>query len=172
MPIRKASFVQNEWQRRSAGSFLTGINLHYVRVNADSSVVPAEANGVFLDAPAMAFSQSRVFSFGADGGYAHTFVLNEYWFATLALMLGIGGNNTRLVNDDIQLSTSSFGLHLNSTIRLAAGYNSEKWFAGIYYVNFLNRNFAPQDQGNTIWQQTSHGLYRLVVARRLALSRN
>jgi len=84
-------------------------------------------------------------------------------------MAGIGGNNMSLSSKQTQVSESSFGLNLNTTIRIASGYNSEKWFAGVYYVNFISRNFGAF--GNTnIWQQTENGLYRLVVARRININ--
>jgi len=160
----RASFLQNEWQRRSAGSLLAGLNMHYVRVKADSSIVPPEFNNGKSELP-LHFTKTGIFSLGVDAGYAHTFVFREHWFATLALMAGAGGNNTSFTNDSNSVS-SDFQLHLNGTIRLATGYNSEKWFAGLYYVNFLNRNYATPD-GAHLWQQTQNGLYRLVVARRV-----
>jgi hypothetical protein len=165
----RAAFLQNEWQRRSAGSFLAGVNLHHTRVKADSAILPPEffSNA---DNPTANFNKSGVFSIGVDGGYAHTFVWAEHWFATLALMAGAGANNTNFSSEDDDRNHSDFGLHLNGTLRVAAGYNSEKWFAGVHYVNFLNRNYAGLE-GADLWQQTANGLYRLVIARRLNIAR-
>jgi len=167
----RASFLQNEWQRKSAGSLLAGINIHYVRVNADSSIVPDEQQGSGMEKATVIFDRSKMASIGVDGGYAHTFVFgNEHWFTTVAFMGGIGVNNTSISSESTQHSESSFGLNLNTTIRIATGYNSERWFAGVYYVNFINRNFGSI--GSTrIWQQTENGLYRLVVARRIDVKR-
>ncbi len=164
----RSFFLQNEWQRRSAGSFLAGINLHYIYVGGDSAIIP-EALKVQGNA-LLQYDETGMFSVAVDGGYAHTFVVNEHWFATIALMAGAGGVNTYFTNETPAYRGSSFGLNLNGTVRLAAGYNSENWFAGIYYVNFLNRNYGNRN-GTLIWQQTENGLYRLVLARRLSLNR-
>jgi len=161
----RASFLQNEWQRQSAGSFLAGLNIHHIRVKGDSTIIPSE-----LTSGEPSFDKTSVSSVGLDGGYAHTFVWNEHWFATLALMAGIGGHNTQFSMDGTDAIQSTFGLHLNSTIRLAVGYNSEKWFAGLLYVNFLSRNYAEWN-GMDLWQQTANGIYRFVLARRLVVSR-
>ncbi|RYZ51204.1 MAG: DUF4421 domain-containing protein [Sphingobacteriales bacterium] len=163
----RAAFLQNEWQRKSAGSFLAGINLHHIRVKADSFIIPDQVYDPTFGKQPELFRQTAMYSVGVDGGYAHTFVLKEHFFTTIALMAGVGGNRTNLSNPDIGLDMSGFGLHLNGTLRLAAGYNSEKWFLGAYYVNFLNRNYAPIDD-DAIWQQAANGLYRLVFAHRFA----
>ncbi|HRO41788.1 MAG TPA: DUF4421 domain-containing protein [Flavipsychrobacter sp.] len=162
----RASFVQNEWQRKSAGSFLVGINLNHTRVKGDSAILPPEFTAP--GASPILFDKTSISSVGVNGGYAHTFVYREHWFATLALTLGIGGNNTSFSENTTGTSESSFGLHLNGTARAAAGYNSEKWYAGVYYVNFANRNFARLNNAD-LWQQTENGIYRIVVARRITL---
>jgi len=164
----RASFVQNEWQRKSAGSFLMGVILHHVRVKADSAIVPPE----FSD-PGEAilnFDKTSISSLGVNGGYAHTFVIQKHWFATAALMAGVGANYTEFKDQISKTEENSFGLHLNGSARVAAGYNSEKWYVGIYYVTFLNRNYA-RASATDIWQQTENGLYRLVVARRITVKR-
>lgn len=161
----RASFLQNEWQRRSAGSFLAGINIHHVRVKADSAIMPS----FLLESPETEtherFSETQMSSIGVNGGYAHTFVFREHWFATISGTVGVGGNRTTLANDAIGLDESGLGLHMNATIRGAIGYNSLKWFVGAFYVNFLNRNYMPVND-DAMWQQTANGLYRFVVARR------
>ncbi len=162
----RSSFLQSEWQHKSAGSFLAGVNMHYVHIRADSSVVPA-ATALGKD---LTFDHSSIYSVGFDGGYAYTFVYNTHWFTTLALMVGGGFNNTRFEDRSLDRQSSAFGPHFNSTVRFAVGYNSRDWFAGFFYVNFLSRNYADYS-GHLLWQQTENGLYRLVVAKRISLRR-
>jgi len=163
----RAPFLQNEWQRQSAGSFLAGVNLHYTGASADSTIIPGITNPLAPEVTPESFSGTKTFSIGIDGGYAHTFVLKEHWFLTLAVMAGVGGNRTTLEYDYAGRDMSTFGLHLNGTGRAAVGYNSENWFFGAYYVNFLNRNFVPISS-EALWLQSANGLYRIVIAKRFA----
>lgn len=169
----RAAYLQNEYQRRSAGTFLIGGGAHYLHVTADSSVVPATlGSDVFAaDAPpfAQGFRKSRVASLAVNGGYAHTLVISEHLFLMGQLMLGVGGNYTWLTNDapspDEEASGAS--LHLNGIVRAGVGYQGSEWFAGLYFVSNLGHNAMPIADS---WQRYETGLVRLAIARHFELS--
>jgi hypothetical protein len=169
----RAAYLQNEYQQRSAGTFLVGGGAHYLHVTADSAIVPrALAREVYTsDARpvALGFKKSRVASASVSTGYAHTFVLSEHIFVMGQLMAGIGANHTRLTDDepspDEKLSGTS--VHLNAIARAGIGYQGSEWFAGVYFVTNWQHYPAPIEDA---WQQYETGVVRIAIARHFELS--
>lgn len=163
----RAAFLQNEYQKKSAGSVIAGAALNYIKVKADSAIVPTNIgyDGYFGN---NTFTGSNVLSLGLNAGYAHTFVIKKNFFITASLMGGAGVNYTKLSDKVKNLDYNSLGLQLNSIARLAAGYNTTDYFAGIQYINFTNRCNAPVPG---TWQEFQTDNIRLTVAKRFKLKR-
>ena len=70
----RAAIVQNEWQKKSAGSFLYGGEAYYGSIQGDSSLVPAKIQAGF---PQAGMTKMRYFSFGPGAGYAYTFEIGR-----------------------------------------------------------------------------------------------
>jgi len=81
----RASFLQNEWQKRSAGSPLVGIEAYGGNFKADSTITPR-----VIDNSSQTVSQNHTnfFQFGPTAGYAYTYVLNEFLFVTAVASAG------------------------------------------------------------------------------------
>src|SRR5690606_10684835 len=75
----RAGLIQNEWQTKSAGTFLLGGDIFYGTVNSDSLLVPQEIANQF---PQGSVSRMRFINIGPGAGYAYTFVYKRNWFAT------------------------------------------------------------------------------------------
>jgi hypothetical protein len=123
----KASFIQNEIQKKSAGSVLFGTHFNLYTMDADSSVVPVSANAYFDDK----LHLTSVFSssIGLNMGYMYTFVWKRNFYATLGLIPGLaitlGDYKTDFktpLNTQISVGTATMN---------AIGYNSRKFFCGI-----------------------------------------
>jgi hypothetical protein len=137
----RAAYLQNEWQKKSAGTFLAGSEFYRVHMQADSSVT-APARGLAPFFGGVQFSQSVVYSFGANAGYAYTFVYKSNFFLSLALVGGVGLGSSRLMEpgaEDLVKTT----LHFNTTARAAIGYNSPRYYAGFSVVNLALRSQTP-----------------------------
>ncbi len=166
----RAAFIQGEWQRKSSGSFILGAGLNYYGVNGDSSIIDRRYTTV-TKSP-LSFDQSTNVSLGVNIGYAYTLVLGEHWFVTAAVSAGPGIGYTALDNqEDLTRNISKaeyqgVAFQLNGTVRVALGYNSERWFTGVYFTDFANRQYAVFDQ-QTLRQQATSGLGRLVFAYRI-----
>jgi hypothetical protein len=161
----RAAYLQNEYQKKSAGSLMVGGDLHTVAVRADSSVIPANiVHFNFFDNNH--FNRSNIYCGTVNAGYAHTFVVKKHFFLMLSAHGGIGLNYTVLEN--LALSEREQGLHgqLNTTWRIAAGYNSETYFAGVHYVTLLMSSTAPIT-GTA--QEFAAGNLRVSLARRFKL---
>ncbi len=163
----RAAFLQNEYQKKSAGSLMAGAGLHYINIRADSAIIPGDIrySGYF---GASTFSHSRIVSLAANFGYAHTFVIRRNYFITAALLGGIGINHSTIRADAADKADNRLSMQLNAITRLAAGYNSENYFIGAQYINFLNRNNSPV-KGS--WQEFQTGNLRLTFATRFRLNK-
>ncbi|RPE12230.1 DUF4421 domain-containing protein [Chitinophaga lutea] len=163
----RAAFMQNEYQKKSAGSFLLGGEVFTWQLRGDSALVPHDLNvpGFFGDLP---FRGTHTVSFAVNGGYAYTLVLARYFFVTASVSAGAGLNHTKLRYSDGRPSTAGWGWAFNNTIRLAAGYNSSYYYFGLHYTDMLTRSDAPVPRAHQIF---GTGNLRISIARRLALKK-
>ncbi|MFZ9003208.1 MAG: DUF4421 family protein [Robiginitalea sp.] len=106
----RALVSQNEWQRRSAGSFVPRFVAYYTRYKlvADGNV-----------------SRSHSYDFGLGPGYHYNWVLHPNIMASVGNTTGIGIN---FLNDDGDHSTS---LLWETIFRGGLSYNSERFFGGV-----------------------------------------
>ncbi len=169
----RAAYLQNEYQQRSAGTFLAGGGLYYLHVTADSAIIPGRLNdgplGETGTADAGAFNQSQVASAAVNGGYAHTLVISKHLFLMGQVMVGAGANYTRLSDPTPSPDEEASGvnIHLNGIARAGIGYQGSEWFAGLYFVTNVGHSPSPIDG---LWQRYETGLVRLAIARHFELS--
>jgi hypothetical protein len=154
----RAAFLQSEWQRKSAGSFLLGGGIVYGNVKADSAFVPSreQANYEQKDIKAL-----RYLELGPGLGYAYTFVWKENWFVTASANLNF---DLGFVEETTNTETvSSRHISPNFLFRTGFGYNSADW----------NINFSWVTNRTSVSGQFPKGSYnintgniRLTVAKR------
>ncbi|NIG53633.1 DUF4421 domain-containing protein [Chitinophaga sp. Cy-1792] len=160
----RAPNLQNEYQKKSAGSLIVGGDFFYVKVKGDSSLIPSNiADTGFLHD--IHYYRTDIFSSTANVGYAYTLVIERHWFVSLSVTGGIGVNRTNLYLENGKV-TRDFGWQINNTVRASIGYNSVKYFAGIHYVGNTNR--SEMALPNT-YQTFGAGNFRVSVVRRFVL---
>lgn len=160
----RAAYLQNEYQKKSAGSFILGGEIFGVKIKADSSLVPTNiADASFLRD--QHYYRTAIISAAVNAGYAYTFVYKQHFFLTLSLTGGLGVNHTKLYMVDGYISRDG-GWQLNNTVRASIGYNSSLYFAGIHYVSMTTRSEMPIP--NT-FQTFGTGNFRVSLVRRFAL---
>lgn len=162
----RAAYLQNDYQKKSAGSFLVGGEVFGVRMKGDSGLIPSyiQKTGFFNDEN---FYRTRILSAAANAGYAHTFVIKQHWFTTLSLSGSLGVNYTvmnRVANTDLRKA----GLQYNNNVRISFGYNSSRYFAGIHYVYLTTRSQSPVPD---TYQTMGAGNFRISLARRFTLKK-
>lgn len=157
----RAAYLQNEIQKKSAGSFLAGGEVFAFKVDGDSAIIPLNmVKPDFFNGEN--FYRSTVLSAAANVGYAHTFVYKEHFFLLLSLTGGAGINYTSMFQENGRIIREG-GWQLNNMVRIALGYNSNRYFAGIHYVDMITRSETPL---NGSYQQFGTGNLRVSVARR------
>jgi hypothetical protein len=129
----RASFNQDAWQKRSQGSWLYGGYATFFAVRADSSLIPSAFNAQY---PVEArIQRANLFDAGPMGGYVHTFVYQQHWFATLSAVVGVGLSlqGTRYQDTDAIVSAFGAGPGWRTQLRAGVGYNSSEYYVGVSY---------------------------------------
>ena len=152
----RASLVQNEWQKRSAGSWLAGVQLYYGLVRGDSALTPGALRPAF---PEAAVYRMQFLKLGPGAGYAYTYVYREHFFATASLTAGLNATLSKEIFSSGKLTYSN--VRPDFLFRVAAGYNSNQWCITLGWVN------GSVSVMNSLYHYTIHtGNYRFTVARR------
>ena len=162
----KASFLQNEFQKRSAGSPIAGIEAYWMLGMSDSAMIGANIppTGFLDDNP---FNQVDMANVGVNGGYAYTFVWKEKLFLSLSTVFGISGgyNQAHHTASSITLR-SGFTAGLTNSTRISLGVNSKQYYLGISYIRFSIANMSP---GYADWFSYNTGNIRINLVRRFQL---
>jgi len=165
----RAPFLQNEWQKKSAGSFLAGGNIFFVDTRGDTSLIPSGgADTNFFEG--LHFSQYRIINGGVIAGYAQTFVVKQHFFLTLSLVGGLsGGESWVYTSKEDEVDRSGFTVAGNLTGRIALGYNSRKFFVGVSYLGIYIRNQSPVPQ---TWLGYDTGMFRFNLVYRFRMKKD
>lgn len=117
----KSSFLMTDRQLQSNGSILLGLLSDYLSLKADRSIFNQE----FDNEVKYVLSQN-----GIAGGYAYTYVLSDHFFATAMAMTSLA--YTKISEKTItERSFGKFRFIPISDFRLATGFNSDRYYAGI-----------------------------------------
>lgn len=118
----RAAIVQNEWQKKSAGSFLYGGEAFIGTVQGDSALVPKAVQNNYSQ---LGIKKISFFRIGPGAGYAYTFVIDQHFFIMTSL---IGNYNFTSTREETASGTSKKTAFNPSIVYKAGiGYNSDTW---------------------------------------------
>jgi hypothetical protein len=159
----RATMLQNEWQKKSAGSFLVGGSIIYHTTIADSSIVPSHLNPSYFF-EGKDFDRSNIFSVGPIIGYAYTLVISEHFFVTASLNGSGNLGTTQLILPE-NTNKIKAGIILGFRIEtlFSVGYNSERWYFGASYMNMSQTSQSPFPERNITFNT---GIMRINIVRR------
>lgn len=141
----RSSYLMNEIQRKSAGSFILGASANSLGI---SNPLGESPQLLAQTLPEERLVSGRFFSASILPGYAHTFILRKLFF-TIAPTLGIVAQHQNFTNADDKKRVRNT-LAFRSVGRIALGYNSDRFYAAITGVNdSYNYQLAPKVQLNT-----------------------
>ena len=152
-----SSFIQNEWQKRSAGSFFIGGYFSWLRMKSDSTFVPDIYQNNF---PLFKnVKRSQFSNLGISAGYAHTFVFLEHFFITLSGAAGIGGElSTASADNSNDFFWQEASVNYSAFTRGAVGYNTDSIHLGLNFSSNFNTYFE-QKSARVIYQFGNARLY-------------
>jgi len=155
-----ASFLQDEWQKRSAGSFLLGLEIYTGNAVADSSLFPT---AIDKNVAARNYKRVNFIQLGPSVGYAYTFVFKKHFFLTGAASVGFDVGHMMIKKNTQSLDVS--GLTNTTLFRIATGYNSRVWSISLYYIT-NNVQLAHHPSGEQVQLNTNN--LRLNFIRRFS----
>ena len=154
----RAAFVQNEWQKKSAGSFLLGAEAYYGVIKADSNLFPRATNEIGTQA---SINKINYLSIGPGAGYAYTLVMLQHLFITASLTVNLNISYTTEHSGDNKANRIS--VNPLTCFRVAAGYNSRRWSVS---ANWIDANLPFNGKAPENRYMLNTGNYRFIVARR------
>ena len=159
----RSTILQNEWQKKSAGTVLLGIEAYGGRIMADSTLVPAAIN---QGAAALNEKKMSFFETGPNLGYAYTLVIHENFFLTGSASVSFDYGFSTVTTEEGESRRYSFSP--NTFLRVSAGYNSAKWAFNVFYVNNGVRLASPNNGREST---LNSGNLRLTYVRRFTPGR-
>jgi hypothetical protein len=155
----RPAFLQDTWQKKSAGSMMIGLAAFYTSFNGDSAFAPTAQHhrNVKRD-----ISSAEIIQLGPGVGYAYHLVLP--W--NLFIMTSVNGNlNLNFVREGGGSATSN-QLSVNPALlyRAAAGYTNGNWNVNL---SVFNQQLPAKGASSGNKYITNTGNFRLNIAKRL-----
>ena len=149
----RAAFIQNERQKKSAGSFMIRPAFLYYRISSDHGIIPAEIVDAYHIPFTNLVTSGKFYSLGLSPGYVYTLVFLKNFYLTAAVFPGVAAQFSSFSNEISVYSDFEFTFQLSG--RFVLGYNSDKWFLGC----------AVQTGFNEVPDKLSNALFSYDVAQ-------
>lgn len=163
----RATFLQNEWQQKSAGSLLAGATIFYNNISADSSLIPS----MFISDTSFrneSFNKTGYFGMSGNLGYGFTLVLWRHWFFDLSILGGITSGFTKIEND-VGSKKNAFKPGFTLLSRFGIGFNSNNFYAGLNTSVLRSNSPLPIEDTQLGFNV---GVVRFLLAYRFSLNPN
>ncbi len=155
----RAAFLQNEWQKKSAGTFLLGAEVYHGIIRGDSALIPVALNDLYTQ---KGIDKVRFLEIGPGLGYAYTAVYKKNYFLTGSLSANADLSFVKEYTGNI--SKDKFGISPNLIFRAVAGYNSDSWSVNVsWFTNSITVNGVSSRDKYFV----RTGNYRLTLAKRI-----
>jgi len=160
----RAAMIQDEWQKKSAGSFLFGGHAFYGIMKADSSIVPKFMQNGFAQA---GINKINFFTVGPGIGYAYTLVIKKHFFVTGSLIGSLNLNFSSEQKSNVQ--NSKVSVNPSAFYKAAIGYNSNTWDLSANWVGnawWIQGISAPEKYFLTT------GNYRIILSKKINIKKH
>jgi len=124
----RAAFIQNEGQKKSAGSLVVRPSFLFYRISSGQGIIPPELVDIYHIPSTNLVTGGKFYSLGLSPGYVYTLVFLRNFYLTAAVFPGIAAQFASYKNERSVYSNFEFAFQLSG--RFALGYNSDKWFLG------------------------------------------
>ncbi len=148
-------FVLDGELKKSSGSFMAVSSLYFYHSRADSSIVDNSFS------PEAQINSFNVLMLGQLFGYSYTFVYKNF-YASASILPGIT-YAIGTIYSEAGSYNPRFTANFKIMVRAGIGYNSERWYTGVYLIADNNQITLPNDLAlsNTI------GEFRVFVGYRI-----
>ena len=162
----KASFIQNEWQKKSAGSFLLGTYSSFFAIRAKNDIIPDYSSEIFNNK--LHLVSATTLNLGFSFGYIYTFVVKRHYFLTLSLVPGFAMGITTGTTALNKTYYNPAKVEGKSLARIALGYNSQKYYYGILFVT---DNYKLSSRKNNIGVNYATNFFKIYIGRKFSIKK-
>jgi hypothetical protein len=124
----RSAFIQNERQKKSAGSFILRPTFLYYKITSDSGIIPSELAFNYAINSHFLIQGGDFYSFGLSPGYAYTLVFLKKFYLNAAAFPGVLWQHYNYEADQHLFSSAAFTFTFSW--RAAAGYNTDRFYIG------------------------------------------
>ncbi|MEP6749564.1 MAG: DUF4421 domain-containing protein [Bacteroidota bacterium] len=155
----RAALLENEQQKKSAGSFLIGAEIYYGIIKGDSAVVPSVLESNYLQKGVRRLDFIKI---GPGIGYAYTYVINRAFYLTGSLSASLSIDYSK--QDGAPGKSGNFELNKGFIYRIAAGYDKNNWNVNL---SLVGNQMTIAGASTTNKYLLSAGNFRLTLAKRI-----
>ncbi len=162
----RAADLQNERQKKSAGTWISGVYFSRTAINSQNGFIPKHYQELYPETKDLI--KARSWQVGLQGGYAYTVVL-WHFYLTLSGSLGVGYENLKFSNRGNEPVGVAHGVTPKIQFKGALGYNGKKLSIGIQgvrdglYIGGLSANDVTYNYGSI----KLFGAYRINAPKEL-----
>lgn len=124
----RSTFIQNEIQKKSAGSFLMSGSFSYFNIRGDSTIIPSSIRRYYESRSQ--FKNGDFYSFSLMPGYAHTFVIAHRFYFTASVTGGITAQYQQYSTEGRELVEKMVYIP-RAMSRVGLGYNGQRFYGGL-----------------------------------------
>ncbi len=124
-----AAYCFSKYQKRSAGSFLAGINVSHQNIDMDFSTMPPELQATLPDERRDYRFRYRDYNFLV--GYGYSWVFHRNWLYNISIAPGIGYRHS--FHNSIDGNRNM--LAVNYRCKMALVYNHNRFFYGAHLIS-------------------------------------
>ena len=155
----RSALLENEQQKKSAGSFLIGAEIYYGIIRSDSSIVPSVLSENYAQKNVRRLDFIKI---GPGIGYAYTYVIKQSFYLTGSLCASLSADYTSQQGADGK--AGKFDFNKGFIYRIAAGYDKNDWNVNLSLVG-NQMTVSGATTGNKYL--LSAGNVRLTLAKRI-----
>ena len=155
----RAALIQNEKQKKSAGSLLVGADIYYGIIKADSSLVPTVLAENYTQKGIRRLDFIKI---GPGIGYAYTYVIQNNFFLTGSLSGNLSLDYS--YQHGVDSKAEKFAINPGFIYRLVAGYDKDDWNVNISLVGNQTTVTAATSSDKYLLRG---GNFRLTLAKRI-----
>jgi len=133
----RSAFIQNERQKKSAGSFVLRPTFLYYNLSSGEGIIPAEVIYTYGIGSQFFLRKGEFYSLGLAPGYTYTLVLFKKVYLNAALFPGVLWQNYHFEANHELYSSAKFTFTLSW--RAAMGYNANTWYIGAGIVSGFDK---------------------------------
>ncbi len=160
----RAALVQNEWQKKSAGSLLYGGEAYYVvGPENDSNFIPKAIEDQYIQ---KGYHEMRYISVGPGIGYAYTAVMNQHFFIMGSLIANLKVN---IATEEAPAGNiKKTAVAPSGIYKSAIGYNSDTWSFVVSATGNILMDKGPASNQNYL---TKAGQIKVSLAKKFDIKK-